>query len=239
MRCYAADVESRHMARTWTLALLFIAVMGVLVLSALNPMDRTTWLLEASPVLVVAAIILCTHRHFPFSTFAYGFLALGGLALAIGAHYGFAHVPVGNWARDTFDLSRNHYDRVGHVLQGIVPAILMREWLIRGERVRGRRLLPFICVCVAMAVSAVYELAEWVAAITLGQNAEEFLGMQGDEWDTQADMACALFGAFMAMTLLVPLHDRSMAKLDLPTTPAARRHAAIPSMRERPSTESR
>ncbi|WP_462379884.1 DUF2238 domain-containing protein [Pseudomonas sp. Marseille-QA0892] len=227
------------MARTYTLAFLFIAVMGVLLLSALDPMDRTTWLLEASPVLAIAAIILCTHRHFGFSTFAYGLLALGGLALVIGAHYGFAHVPVGNWARDTFGLSRNHYDRVGHVLQGIIPAILAREWLLRGERVRGRRLLPFLCICVAMAVSAVYELAEWVAAITLGQSAEEFLGMQGDEWDTQADMACALFGAFMAMTLLVPLHDRSMAKLVQPTLNTARHKPAIPSMRERPSTESR
>ncbi|GGJ99610.1 DUF2238 domain-containing protein [Pseudomonas matsuisoli] len=187
-----------------------LIVATALLISAFNPMDRTTWLLEVSPLIALFPALIYLHWRFPFSTFAYLLLTVMGVGLSIGAHYGFAHVPAGFWLQDALELDRNPYDRIGHVLQGIVPAILAREWLIRHERVRGRKLLPLLCVAVAMSVSAVYELAEWVAALALGQGAEEFLGMQGDEWDTQADMACALFGALIAMTVLVPLHDKSM-----------------------------
>jgi putative membrane protein len=203
------------MPRTLLLYSLVFALLAALIASAFEPIDRTTWLLEVSPLVALLPLFLYLHRRAPMSTLAYVLLATMGIGLTIGAHYGFAHVPAGFWIRDAFGLERNPYDRIGHVLQGIVPAIIAREWLLRHQRVRGERLLPLLCVSIALSVSAVYELAEWVAALILGQGAEEFLGMQGDEWDTQADMACALFGAIVAMTVLVPLHNWSMNAIPL------------------------
>ncbi len=183
------------------------------LVSAIAPHDRLTWLLEVTPVIVGLPLLVALHRHYPLSTLLYLLLALFALGLLAGGHYSFARVPMGYWLQEWLGLDRNPYDRLGHFVQGVVPALLTREILIRGGHVRGARMLAFLCVCVAMALSAVYELVEWAAALLLGQGAEEFLGMQGDEWDTQADMFCALLGAFTALTLLVPLHDRSLARL--------------------------
>ncbi|MGA6099891.1 DUF2238 domain-containing protein [Stutzerimonas marianensis] len=204
------------MLRPLLLATLVVVVVLALILSAIDPHDRTTWLLEVMPAALLLPALMYSHRRFPLSSLLYLLLGVMALGLIAGGHYSFARVPLGFWLQEWLDLSRNPYDRLGHVLQGVIPALLAREWLIRGARVRGRHLLPFLCVCVAMMVSSVYELVEWAAALALGQGAEAFLGMQGDEWDTQADMFCALLGAVAAMTLLVPLHDRSLAVLDEP-----------------------
>lgn len=188
-------------------------VVLALLASAIFPHDRTTWVMEVLPAAILLPVLIYSHQRFPLSSLLYLLLAIQALGLIAGGHYSFARVPVGFWLQEWLDLSRNPYDRLGHFLQGVVPALIAREWLMRKARVQGQHLLPFVCVCIAMALSAVYELIEWAAALALGQGAEEFLGMQGDQWDTQADMFCALLGALTAMTLLVRMHDRSMAAI--------------------------
>ena len=204
------------MHRTLLLKTLVILVLLALLASAFSPHDRTTWLMEILPAAILLPALIYNHQRFPLSSLLYLLLAVQALGLIAGGHYSFARVPVGFWLQDWLELDRNPYDRLGHFLQGVVPALIARELLVRKDRVHGKHLLPFVCVCMAMTLSAVYELVEWAAALGLGQGAEEFLGMQGDPWDTQADMFCALLGALTAMTLLVRLHDRSMAALDQP-----------------------
>ena len=195
--------------------LVFLVVLALMV-SAIDPHDRTTWLLEVLPVAILLPALVYNHHRFPLSSLLYLLLAVQALGLVAGGHYTFARVPVGFWLQDWLDLSRNHYDRIGHFFQGVVPALIARELLVRKDRVHGKHLLPFVCVSMAMMLSAVYELVEWAAALALGQGAKAFLGMQGDQWDTQADMFCALLGSLTAMTLLVRLHDRSMAAIGRP-----------------------
>ncbi len=204
------------MHRPLLLKTLVILVLLALLASAFSPHDRTTWLMEILPAAILLPALIYNHQRFPLSSLLYLLLAVQALGLIAGGHYSFARVPVGFWLQDWLELDRNPYDRLGHFLQGVVPALIARELLVRKDRVHGKHLLPFVCVCMAMTLSAVYELVEWAAALGLGQGAEEFLGMQGDPWDTQADMFCALLGALTAMTLLVRLHDRSMAALDQP-----------------------
>lgn len=202
------------MHRPLLLKTLVCLVVLALLASAFNPHDRTTWLMEILPAAILLPVLVSTHQRFPLSSLLYLLLAIQALGLIAGGHYSFARVPVGSWLQDWLELSRNPYDRLGHFFQGVVPALTARELLVRLDRVRGRHLLPFVCVCMAMTLSAVYELVEWAAALALGQGAEEFLGMQGDQWDTQADMFCALLGSLVAMTLLVRLHDRSMQSIN-------------------------
>ena len=202
------------MHRTQLLKTLACLVVLALMASAINPHDRTTWLLEVLPAAVLLPMLIYSHQRFPLSSLLYLLLAVQALGLIAGGHYSFAREPMGFWLQDWLELSRNPYDRLGHFLQGVAPALIARELLLRNGHRLGRHLLPFVCVCMAMTLSAVYELVEWAAALVLGQGAEEFLGMQGDQWDTQADMFCALLGALTAMTALVPLHNRSMAAID-------------------------
>ena len=204
------------MHRPQLLKTLVCLVVLALLASAINPHDRTTWLMEVLPVVILLPALAYTHRRFPLSSLLYLLLAVQALGLVAGGHYTFPRVPVGFWLQDWLDLSRNPYDRLGHFFQGVVPALIARELLVRNERVHGKHLLPFVCVSMAMMLSAVYELVEWAAALSLGQGAKAFLGMQGDQWDTQADMFCALLGSLTAMTVLVHLHDRSMAAIGKP-----------------------
>ncbi len=204
------------MGRPLLLKSLIVMIVMALILSAIAPYDRTTWMLEVAPAVILLPALMYSYRSYPLSSLVYVLLSVMALGLIAGGHYSFSRVPLGFWLQDWLVLSRNPYDRVGHVLQGIVPALLARELLMRTGRVKGRHLLPFVCVCIAMTLSAVYELVEWAAALALGQGAEEFLGMQGDQWDTQADMFCALLGAVTAMTVLIPLHNRSMAAIGQP-----------------------
>jgi putative membrane protein len=192
-------------------ALLAIVALG-LVWSGIAPYDRATWLLEVAPVLLGAPLLVATRGRFPLSLLAYRLLALHAFVLMIGGHWTYARVPAGFWAQDLFDLSRNPYDRLGHVAQGFVPAILAREILLRTSPLRRGRWLFFLVVCVCLAISAFYELCEWWVAVVAGQAAEAFLGTQGDPWDTQWDMFLALCGAIGAQWLLAREHDRALAR---------------------------
>ena len=191
---------------------LTVVVTLALVASGIAPYDRVTWLMEVLPVLIAFPVLAATYRRFPLSDLLYVLIALHALVLIVGGAYTYARVPFGFWLQDAFDLARNPYDRIGHFMQGFVPALAAREILLRTGQVRGRSMAAFLSICVALAVSAFYELVEWWAALALGQGADEFLGTQGDQWDTQWDMFMAMIGAVAATTLLSRLHDARMRR---------------------------
>ena len=186
---------------------------AALVWSGIAPYDRTTWWLEVMPVLIALPVLYLTRRRYPLTPLLYVLLFLHGLVLIGGGAYTSARVPLGFELAEWLDLARNPYDRIGHYFQGLVPALLAREILLRGDYVRGRGMLAFLVVCVVLAVSASYELIEWGAALALGQGADEFLGTQGDPWDTQSDMFCALLGALSTLLLFARGHDRALRRL--------------------------
>jgi putative membrane protein len=201
------------MTRDHLLLLLGAVVLAALVASGIAPYERGTWVLEVLPVLLALPVLVLTRKRFPLSTLLYVLIALHMLVLILGGAYTYARVPLGFWMQDFMHLGRNPYDKIGHFMQGLVPAMVAREILLRGGYLSSRRMAGFLSVCVAMAISAVYELIEWWAALALGQGADEFLGTQGDIWDTQSDMFLALIGATVAVTLLASWHDRQMAAL--------------------------
>jgi len=190
-----------------------IATIGLLVVSGVRPFDRLTWLLEVAPVLIALPLMWATRRRFPLTTLLYWAVFVHGIVLIYGGAYTYSRVPLGDILQSMFELNRNPYDKIGHLLQGFVPALVAREILVRGAYVRGRAMLAFVVVCIALAISATYELIEWAAAMALGQSADEFLGLQGDEWDTQTDMLAALIGAVAALLSLTRLHDAQIAAL--------------------------
>jgi putative membrane protein len=199
--------------RSVLLATLLAATLVALVASGWRPYDRLTWLLEVAPVLIALPLLFATRKSYPLTTLLYLLIFVHALVLMVGGAYTYARVPLGHWVQEAFGLSRNPYDKLGHFMQGFVPAMIAREILLRGGYVRGRRMAAFVCICIALAVSACYELIEWAAALGLGQGADEFLGTQGDPWDTQSDMFMALAGACCALLLLTRLHDRQLAGL--------------------------
>ena len=182
----------------------------VLVWSGIQPFERGTWWLEIAPVLIGASALVVTFSAFRLSPLLYRLLFLHAVILVVGGHYTYAKVPIGFWAQDLLDLSRNHYDRIGHFAQGFIPAILAREILVRLSPLPRGKWLFFLVVCFCLAFSAFYELIEWWAALIGGDSAESFLGTQGDVWDTQWDMFLALLGAISALLLLRRVHDRSL-----------------------------
>ena len=192
---------------------LAVMVIAALAVSGIAPHDRATWWMEVLPAIVALAILAATRERYRLTTLLYVLIALHCLVLIYGGAYTYARVPLGFWLQDLFGGERNPYDKIGHFMQGFVPAMIAREILLRGDYVRGKVMAGFLCVCVALAVSAVYELIEWWAALLLGQGAEEFLGTQGYEWDTQSDMFLALLGACAALAALSRLHDRQLAAL--------------------------
>jgi putative membrane protein len=199
----------------------FIFALGSIVLSALivsgiAPYDRLTWFMEVAPVLIAAPVLIGTYRRFPLTPLLYTLIALHALVLILGAAYTYARVPLGFWLQSVLDLNRNPYDKIGHFMQGFVPMIAAREILVRRRFVSGPSMAWFLSACVALAVSAVYELVEWWAALIMGQGAHEFLGTQGDPWDTQSDMFLAMVGAITAWLALSRLHDRQIAALAKP-----------------------
>ena len=192
---------------------LSVLVLAALVATAIAPYDRATWFMEVAPVFIAMPILFATRHTFPLSDLLYVLIALHMLVLIAGGAYTYARVPLGFWMQDWLHLARNPYDRIGHFMQGLVPALAAREILLRGGFLRSRPMAAFLAVCVAMAVSACYELIEWAAALALGQGADEFLGTQGDPWDTQEDMFMALIGSTFAMLALARFHDSRMARL--------------------------
>ncbi|HWN02940.1 MAG TPA: DUF2238 domain-containing protein [Candidatus Dormibacteraeota bacterium] len=195
------------------LALLVVGA-ALLVVSGIGPHDRVTWVLEVAPILIAVPILLLTARRFPLTPLAYRLIFVHALILMLGGHYTYAEVPAGFWMKRMLGLARNPYDRLGHIAQGFVPAIVVREVLIRRSPLRPGKWLTFLVLCVCLAISALYELVEWWAAVIGGEGADAFLGTQGDQWDTQWDMFLALLGAASALLLLSRVHDRQIARLE-------------------------
>jgi putative membrane protein len=185
----------------------------VLVWSGYQPRDTFTWFLEVAPVLIALPLLLLTRRSFPLTPLVYALLTLHGVILMIGGHYTYAEMPLFNWLRDSFELARNHYDRLGHVAQGFIPAIVTREILLRRSPLQPGKWLFFLTTSVCLAISAFYEMIEWWVAVGSGDEAVAFLATQGDVWDTQWDMFLALCGALAAQLLLARWHDRQLADL--------------------------
>jgi putative membrane protein len=194
---------------TGPLLLLGVGI-SCLALSALGARDRLTWVLEVFPILVGVPVLVLTWRRFPLTSLAYVLIFVHALILMVGGHYTYERAPVGFWIQRAFHLRRNDYDRIGHFLQGFVPAILSREVLVRRSPLVPGKWLFFLVTAVCLAISAAYELIEWAAAVALGSGADAFLGTQGDPWDTQWDMLTALIGAVAAQIVLVRVHDRQL-----------------------------
>jgi putative membrane protein len=193
--------------------LLLATGVAVLAASGIAPYDRMTWFLEVLPVLVAVPVLVLTARRFPLTPLLYRLLFLHALVLILGGHYTYERVPIGNWVRDAFHLARNHYDRLGHLMQGFVPALVARELLLRTLPLRPGKWLFALVTASCLGISAGYELLEWASALLLGQGADAFLGTQGDPWDTQWDMFLALIGAVSAQLLLARPQDRQLARL--------------------------
>ncbi len=203
---------SGHSANSGPVLLRVVIAIWLLALlaSGIAPFDRLTWFMEVLPVLIAAPIMIATRVPFPLTSLVYVLICIHGLILILGGAYTYAHVPPGFWFQDWLGLARNPYDRLGHLAQGFVPAIVARELLLRVFRIERGRFLFFLVVCICLAISAFYELIEWWSALLLGQGAQEFLGTQGDVWDTQWDMFLALVGAVAAQLALGRLHDRQL-----------------------------
>ena len=192
---------------------LSIVVFAALIVSGIGPYDRATWWLEVAPVLIAVPLLAATWSRFPLTPLVYWLIAIHALILILGGHYTYARVPLGFWVQDWLDLARNHYDRLGHLAQGFIPAIVVREILLRLSPLKRGGWLFFLVTCVCLAVSAFYEFIEWWVALLVGSGADEFLATQGDVWDTQWDMFLAFTGAIVAQLLLGRVHDRQLARL--------------------------
>ena len=195
-------------------AILLAVVAVALVVSGVRPHDRLTWLLEVMPVLIAAPLLIATRRSFPLTPLLYWLIAAHSLVLILGGHYTYAQVPLGYWMQDAFGFARNHYDRIGHLMQGIVPAIVARELLLRTSPLAPGKWLFTLIVFTILGVSATYEFVEWWAALASEEASAAFLGTQGDPWDTQWDMFLAGCGAIASLFVFEQLHDRQLAAVD-------------------------
>ena len=202
-----------HIQRNHLLIFITIIAMLLLVISGIRPYDRTTWLLEVFPIFVVLPVLITTYRKFPLTNLLYALIFIHAVVLMVGGAYTYARVPLGFYLADILHLSRNPYDKIGHFFQGLVPALVARELFVRQNYINGKKILVFIVVCVVLAISASYELIEWASALMLGQGADEFLGTQGDPWDTQSDMFFALIGSIVALSVFSRLHNREITKI--------------------------
>ena len=196
----------------------FFSVLGligiaVLLWSAMKPHDYFTWVLEVFPIFVAMPVLIFTYQKLPLSNLLYLLILVHAIILMVGGHYTYAEVPFFNWLRDTYHLDRNYYDRVGHFVQGFVPAMIAREILLRQGVLASGRWLFFIVCSICLSISACYEFVEWWVAVASGTGADAFLGSQGDVWDTQWDMFTALIGSIMAQLLLAKYHDKKMLNL--------------------------
>ncbi|MGV4276039.1 DUF2238 domain-containing protein [Citrobacter farmeri] len=206
------------MIRTLNPGLLTVAALIltlILIYTGLSAGEKITWLMEVTPVIIVVPLLLATAKRYPLTPLLYTLIFFHAIILMVGGMYTYAKVPIGFDVQDWLGLSRNPYDKLGHFFQGLVPALVAREILLRGKIVRGNKMLAFLVCCVALAISATYELIEWWAALAMGQGADDFLGTQGDPWDTQSDMFCALLGALTSVILLARIHCRQLNRYRL------------------------
>jgi putative membrane protein len=192
---------------------LLASITALFIWSLVNCFDLFTWVLEVLPVIIGGTILISVYHKFRFTSLVYILIWIHMVVLLIGAHYTYARMPLFNWIRDALELSRNHYDRLGHFVQGFVPAIIAREVLLRKSILQNRRWLFFIVVSICLAISAAFELFEWLVAVLAEDNAVSFLATQGDVWDTQKDMALCLAGAVVALLSLGKVHDRALERL--------------------------
>jgi putative membrane protein len=198
----------RNMLVLW-LAIFF----GVLIWSGINPRDYFTWVLETAPAMLGFIALAVTYKRFRLTDLTYTLILIHAVILMIGGHYTYAEVPLFNWIKDVFALQRNNYDKLGHLAQGFVPAIIAREVFIRRSVLRKIAWLNFFVVCFCLALSAFYELIEWFVAVVAGGSSEAFLGTQGYVWDTQTDMLGAFVGAILALVLLSRFHDKQLRSM--------------------------
>jgi putative membrane protein len=189
-----------------------LSMLALLAVSGWRPHEVSTWAMEVAPVFIVLPVLWGTRQRFPLTRLLYALIFVHACVLMLGGHYTYARVPLGEWMREVFDFQRNHYDRIGHFMQGFVPAIAARELLLRHTGLQRGGWLFTVVTAVALAISAIYELIEWGAAVALGAGADEFLATQGDPWDTQKDMALAWIGAMVAQWLLAHVHDRALGR---------------------------
>ena len=194
---------------------LLVSGIAILLWSGIGPHDRFTWFLEVAPVLIGVPILVYVYPRFRFTPLVYTLIWVHAVILMVGGHYTYAQVPFGFWMQEAFGFARNHYDRIGHFAQGFVPAMLAREIFLRASPLRGSRWLPFLVVCFCLAFSAFYELIEFWTALASGEAATDFLGTQGDVWDTQWDMQLALIGAVAALATLAGVQDRQLRAMGL------------------------
>ncbi|PIQ29611.1 MAG: hypothetical protein COW63_12215, partial [Bacteroidetes bacterium CG18_big_fil_WC_8_21_14_2_50_41_14] len=187
---------------------LIILFFAVLIWSAINPHDYFTWFLEVLPALIGLLVLVITFQRFRFTNLVYGLILVHCWILMVGGHYTYAEVPLFNWIKQVFDLSRNNYDKVGHLVQGFVPAMITREILVRKQVVNSRKWINVFVVSICMSISVTYEFIEWLVAVLNGDSADSFLGTQGYIWDTQSDMLYATIGAILALVTLGKAHDR-------------------------------
>jgi putative membrane protein len=190
-----------------------IVTVAVFIWSGIDPYDRFTWWMEIAPVLIALPVLLLTWKRFRLTNLLYALIAVHAVILMVGGHYTYARVPVFDFLRDYLDSARNSYDGLGHLAQGFIPAIAARELILRTSPLRPGKWLSAILIFSCLGISAIYEIIEWAAAVWTGENAEDFLGAQGDPWDTQKDMALAGVGAILALVTLGRVHDRSLEKL--------------------------
>jgi putative membrane protein len=200
------------MRPTYPLALLAIGVVA-LVVSAIHPYEVGTWVMEVFPIFLATPVLILTARRFPLTPLVYTLIFVHALILMVGGHYTYARVPLGFWVQEALGFARNHYDRLGHFAQGFVPALIAREILLRRTALRPGGWLFFIVSCICLAISACYEFIEWWSALIGGAAATDFLGTQGDPWDTQWDMLLALIGSIVGQLTLSGVQDRQLAKL--------------------------
>ena len=189
---------------------LLVSMTILLVWSGIHPHDRFTWWLEVAPILIGVPVLIWLYPTLRLTPLTYTLISLHCLILMLGGHYTYAQVPLGFWLQDALGLARNHYDRIGHFAQGFIPAMLAREIFIRRSPLRGSRWLPFMVACFCLAFSAFYELIEFWTALMAGGAATDFLGTQGDVWDTQWDMQLALIGAILSLVTLSRVQDRQL-----------------------------
>ena len=193
-------------------AFLLLSLIAVFVWSLIRPFHLFSWFSAVLPVVVGVPILVLSYNRFRFTNFTYLLMWIHTVILLVGGHYTYARMPLFNWIRDAFELSRNHYDRIGHFAQGFVPAIIAREILIRKSPVKTGKWLFFIVLSFCVALSASWELYEWLMALVTGTPADIFLATQGDVWDTQWDMFLALTGAVSSLIIFGRLHDKHLQK---------------------------
>jgi len=184
-----------------------------LIISAINPLDYFTWILEVFPGIIGFFVLVLTYKRFQFTYLTYVFILLHCYILFIGGHYTYAQVPLFNWVRDVFHQSRNNYDKVGHFTQGFVPAMIAMELYTRLNVLNKKGWMPFFIVCTCATISMFYEFLEWFVSVTSGSSGDSFLGTQGDVWDTQSDMLFAVIGATCMMLFMSRILKKQIDKM--------------------------